>query len=333
MSGRTDLLRVMCGEAASRVPVVPLLGAFSARLVGYPVGRCLADPGLQAEAQLAAVEALAPDAVFPFMDLSAEAEALGAQVRWPGEGAPEIAKTVEPDALLGALRQKDTSAGRLPVFTETVRLLAGRAEGRYAVGAYVSGPWTLVATALGLAQAARLLRRDRETAAPLIEAAVRFGAALAADFSSAGADLVMVLEPCVAGGIMSPADFTALVRPALDGMLSQCRGCGPLPVLHVCGDARGVLPLLGPPAEYGLSVDAPVDLQYAAQHLHEGAALWGNVDPVDVLMRGTPEGVTAHCRRCMGAMAKRGGFVLASGCEVPPDAPLDNLRAMVGSAR
>ena len=333
MSRRTDLLRVMRGEAAQGVPVVPLLGAFSAKLVGHPVGRCLADTGLQAEAQVAAVEALAPDAIFPFMDLSAEAEALGAQVRRPGEGAPEISRPVESDALLGALGQRDTSAGRLPVFTETVRLLSARVGRECAVGAYVSGPWTLVATALGLGPAARLLRRDRETAARLIEAAARFGAALAADSSSAGADLVMVLEPCVAGGIMSPTDFTVLVRPALDEMLSQSRRCGPLPVLHICGDAKGVLSLLGPLAEYGLSVDAPVELPYAAQHLHEGAALWGNVNPVEVLMRGTPEDVTVHCRRCMGAMAKRGGFVLASGCEVPPHAPLGNVRAMVEAAR
>jgi len=185
---------------------------------------------------------------------------------------------------------------------------------------------------MGLAQASRLLRRDREMAARLVQAAARFGLALAADLARAGADIIMVLEPCVAGGIMAPRDVDSLVTPALGGLLAGCRDLGLRPVLHICGDAGGVLPALGPCASFPLSLDSQVELDQAAAVLPPDTVIWGNLNPVDVLMRGDAASVTTACGRCLDAMASRGRFVLSSGCEVPPGTPLENLQAMVRAA-
>ncbi len=55
----------------------------------------------------------------------------------------------------------------------------------------------------------------------------------------------------------------------------------------------------------------------------------GNVDPVGVLLKGTPEQVKAHCLACLEAMRGSDRFILSSGCAVSPLTPPENLRAMV----
>ena len=63
------------------------------------------------------------------------------------------------------------------------------------------------------------------------------------------------------------------------------------------------------------------------------ACLIGNVDPVTVLMQGTPEKVRAASNACLDAAAAGGGYILGSGCVVPRVSPFENVRAMVQAAR
>ena len=59
----------------------------------------------------------------------------------------------------------------------------------------------------------------------------------------------------------------------------------------------------------------------------------GNLDPVELLWRGTPEAVACAARQAMVDAGAHGGFILGSGCEVPVAAPRENLHAMIESVR
>lgn len=332
MNATPRLMRLLAGDRPDRVPVVPFIGAAAACWAGVPVEQAYLDPRVQTDALAAAFEIAQPDAVFPFMDLTAEAEALGAGIRWrPGVG-PEVSTALTADALAAALRKASPEAGRLPLFRETVSLLQRRLCSATAVGAYVPGPWTLVASALGLAQASRLMRREPEQADSLTGLAAAWARALMGRYADAGAAFIVVLEPCIAGGIMSPDDCRRSVVPRLALMVDSGRDLGLPVVLHVCGDANPILPVLGALECAGLSLDAPVDLPRAVAHLHPTTTIWGNLAPVTTLLQGTPDQVTDACRSCLTAMAHFPGHVLATGCEVPLATPPANLRAMVAGA-
>jgi uroporphyrinogen decarboxylase len=327
------LLQRLDGLDTDYTPVVPLLGAFSAQLVNVSPSRALRDPVLQTRAQLAAFAALEPDAIFPFMDLTVEPEALGAAVHWREATGPEVVRPLGPEDLLASLTALPVTAGRLPLVEETVAGLTAGLENRCAVGAYIPGPWTLVASTLGLGAAARLVRRDPEMVARLAAQATRFGLAQVDRLVACGARLVMILEPCAAGGILSPEDFAALALPGLQQLAGHCRAARAEPVVHICGDASPLLPLLARFSQVGLSLDHPVDLRGASGCLASTVTIWGNVDPVGVLMQGDVATVRLTVEHLLGMMAPRKGFVLTSGCEVPPATPMDNLRAMVAAAR
>ncbi len=81
-----------------------------------------------------------------------------------------------------------------------------------------------------------------------------------------------------------------------------------------------------------IEVDHKVDLALARSIVGDRACVIGNVDPVTVLLQGTPEQVRAVSEQCLRA-GRGGGDVLGSGCVVPRITPLDNIRAMVGAAQ
>jgi len=55
----------------------------------------------------------------------------------------------------------------------------------------------------------------------------------------------------------------------------------------------------------------------------------GNIDPVKTLRNGTPETVAAAIAQCYAEARPR--YIIAAGCEVPRDTPVENVRAMFRS--
>ena len=58
----------------------------------------------------------------------------------------------------------------------------------------------------------------------------------------------------------------------------------------------------------------------------------GNIDPVGILRNGTPETVTKAVTELLESCSKYPGFLLSSGCDIPPLTPLENLQAFFDAA-
>jgi len=62
-------------------------------------------------------------------------------------------------------------------------------------------------------------------------------------------------------------------------------------------------------------------------------AMMGNVPPLDVGVRGTPEGVARWARECLEKGAPGGGMILSFGGGVSPGTPAENIDALLQAAR
>jgi uroporphyrinogen decarboxylase len=58
----------------------------------------------------------------------------------------------------------------------------------------------------------------------------------------------------------------------------------------------------------------------------------GNVKPL-MFIEGTPMEIEAEARTLIPSFQDRGGFILSSGCEIPPESAPENIMAMVEAAR
>jgi uroporphyrinogen decarboxylase len=61
-------------------------------------------------------------------------------------------------------------------------------------------------------------------------------------------------------------------------------------------------------------------------------SLGGNVDPVKSLLMGDKAEVEKDARHCL-RKAGTDRFILMPGCGIPPNAPAENLKAMVKAAK
>jgi uroporphyrinogen-III decarboxylase len=84
-----------------------------------------------------------------------------------------------------------------------------------------------------------------------------------------------------------------------------------------------------------LEIDHKVDIVQACRIVGPEVALWGNLDPVGLLARGTPDQVEHASSHLLKAIRFSGHrrFVLSSGCTLALETPVENLEAMVRAAR
>ena len=80
-----------------------------------------------------------------------------------------------------------------------------------------------------------------------------------------------------------------------------------------------------------VNIDSKVELVKAREILGNTSAIKGNIDPVDVLLKGDEAKVRKAAEECIKAVPD--GFMLSPGCEVPKNTPYNNMKAMVHSVR
>lgn len=86
-----------------------------------------------------------------------------------------------------------------------------------------------------------------------------------------------------------------------------------------------------PKAKCVLSLDGASDIFKAKEVLGDHMCLMGDVSP-RMLTIGTPDEVATYSRRLIDELGPS-GFILAQGCDIPPDAKPENVRAMIEAVR
>ena len=92
-----------------------------------------------------------------------------------------------------------------------------------------------------------------------------------------------------------------------------------------------VLELMADTGANILELDHKVSLRAAKGRVGHRVCLMGNLDPVELLRRGSPAAVNCAAAQATTDTGGR-GFILGSGCEVPVEAPRENIKAMIQAA-
>jgi MtaA/CmuA family methyltransferase len=171
---------------------------------------------------------------------------------------------------------------------------------------------------------------DQPLVLALMDRCAEYTVAYAQAMAAAGADMLSGGDS--PAGLMGPRLYREIALPYERQVIARIKASTDKPVsLHICGDAT---PILGDMAATGadvLELDHQVDLARALPLIGPDIAIWGNLDPVRVLARGTPEQVRQATRDVLETVraANHRRFVVSSGCTLAVETPPDNLRAML----
>jgi hypothetical protein len=107
---------------------------------------------------------------------------------------------------------------------------------------------------------------------------------------------------------------------------------GITPILHMDSDWTPFFHYFRdfPRASCILNLDGSSDIFKAKEILGDRMCIMGDV-PAALLKLGEPDEVDEYCRRLIVEVGGDGGFILGSGCTVPPDAKPENVKAMLAS--
>jgi len=335
MMQKTLLERVQNAYAKGRRLVAPLMGFPGLRLTGSTVKLAQQNYGEHYKVLRALVKKFNPDIIFPLMDLSVEANAMGRYTVFPKQDSATVVKDHFEIADLTMQKHINISFDtRLLGYVETIKLMNIGFPENVLRGAYVTGPYSLAGLIMGADEAAMatILEPDKLTAlceftTEKIQEYVRL-------LIGAGAQIICILEPSAV--MLGPDQFEQFSSRFVRHINDSCRYADVATVYHTCGNTMHLIEKMVDSQVDAISLDSPaagVDLPAVAERVNDEIILLGNINPTGHILKSTPKAVENEVVQLMRVMEPYSNFVLSTGCDLPQETPLENISAFLNTGR
>ena len=195
------------------------------------------------------------------------------------------------------------------------------------------GPLTACGVLVGVENLMVAIADEEEWVEDLMDFAVRCLAVYADLMVEAGTDILNLCDPVSSGNMISMDMFEEFVVPSL-AKYNELKKNKDVPVLvHICGNSGSRVEYVRDFGAKFFSVDSMVDLRDMLAKCGHRTVMVGNINPAEVMLQGTAQDVYDETMRILALGKENGGGVIpCTGCELPPDTPLENILAMVKAA-
>jgi uroporphyrinogen decarboxylase len=140
---------------------------------------------------------------------------------------------------------------------------------------------------------------------------------------------IMLLDDIV--GMVSVEHYEAFIAPRLRRIFDEFEGL--IRIYHNDTPCAHLYPALAEANFDVFNFTHEVDIAQVKAMMGHRVALMGNVPPLDVGVRESPEVVAQWSKTCLDRAAPGGGMILSVGGGVSPGMPAENIDAMLQAAR
>lgn len=334
MNSRERFFTALEGKPTDRLPLVPISMMAAADAVGALYGEYATDYRVQVRGQIAFAEKYDIDHVSAISDPATEAADCGADVLYHKDHPPaldEERSLLRDKETLKKLKVPDPSAGkRMTNRLRVVESLKQQVGNEKVVEGWIEGPVAQSCDLRGINRVMMDFYDDPAFIRDLMEFVFQMEMEYARAQVALGADVIGVGD--AAASLIGPELYREFALPLHKRYVEALHAMGVRVRLHICGDARPVLPYLRELKADLVDLDSLVPVADARAHAGPDQVLAGNINPVNVLRNGTPEEIRAAIARCYEE-AGRQAYMVAAGCEVPRDTAPENLLALRDAAR
>jgi MtaA/CmuA family methyltransferase len=333
VTSRDRVLAMMAGRPVDHLPCLPITMMFAAGQIGAKYRDYATDFRVLVEAQIRTAEAFAFDYVSVISDPGCEAADCGAAIKYFDDQPPAIDETQARLADKSAFRTLQVpdplGGGRMTNRVRGVALFQERVGAEKAIEGWIEGPCAEAADLRGINALMTDFYDDPAFVRDLFEFIVEMELRFARAQVDAGIDLMGVGD--AAASLVGPAIYEEFVWPCEKKLVDGLHQMGTRVRLHICGNTRRILEGMGRLGCEIVDLDFMVPLSEARAKMGSSQVLLGNLDPVRAVRGGTPESIAAALAECHRAAGPR--YIVGAGCEVPRDAPPENVRAFAAYAR
>jgi uroporphyrinogen decarboxylase len=315
--------------------ISPLMGFPGIRLVNSTIKLAQQNYGEHYKVIQSLVNRFHPDIIFPLMDLSVEANALGRHTVFPKHDTPTVVKDHFDNAELKMQKQINiTYDTRLLGYVETIRLLCLNFSENILKGAYVTGPYSLASLIMGADIAALAAIMEPERLLELCEFTVERIQEYIRLLTGAGAQVICVLEPSAV--MLGPEEFQKFSSNFVRHIVNSYRYTDVAIIYHTCGNTMHLIEKMVDSQVDAISLDSPkigVSLPEVAKRVKNQTILMGNIDPTGIILNGNPEEVKEEVFDLLKSMDSCENFILSTGCDLPQEIPFENIQAFIETGR
>lgn len=319
-------------EQPDRCNIIPLVTSHAARVKGIKLRDYYTNGESMARAQITAYELYGHDAISIFSEVGIIAEAMGSEFAYPDDDLPVLKNPVLSKVDIEEVAiPKTAKAGRLSLYIEAIEYAYGALGDRVPILAYVPAPFT---TGMMLSDPNDFLLqtiRDAPHIKKVMEKSLAAAIEFCYDIIDAGG-LPIIVDPLASSSVISPRAYKEFALPYERRLIDFLHRYDLDVILHICGETTPILDLLPDTNADLISLDR-VSIANALDKLSRKMRIIGNFDTSNLAFSkpgAINEGVMEMAR--LGKDAPK-GYVVSTGCEVPIQTPVENVKAFMKAAR
>lgn len=267
--------------------------------------------------------------------MAAEPSAFGAKLHFHADSPPSIAPVIE-DLSFWAREIKPVNPqedGLMPLVLRLYETMDARlhADGLGINMVAARGPMALASWLTGISPLMMEMAMNPDNVTRILEATTTtvirwLQAQLDALHAPEG---ILVLDDIV--GMVSKKHYETLIHPHLRRIFDEFDGL--IRIYHNDTPCAHLYESLADANFDVFNFSHTADIAETHAKMGHRVALMGNVPPLDVGVRGTPDEVYQSARACVEKMAGKGGLILSFGGGVSPGTPPENIDALVRAVR
>lgn len=264
------------------------------------------------------------DFIYPLSDGNIISESLGVKLLKPDYDFPSPLehKFTTTESIRNLEIPDPYSLKRMPTNLKSQNLISSNIDKPLYVSIF--GPFTLAVQLAGATHLLREIIKNKDFVIEILEYTKKAVREYAKAVVKAGVKYMSIAEP--ASVTLSPENFRELVLPRLNYVYDSV-DCWKQ--LHICGDTWKFLDMMIETNSDAISLDQIMNMEEVIKHFPSDKILVGNLDPIRLIGKGTPDQVNKKTTELLDKMEPYDNFMMAFGCNAPNDAPDENIKEAI----
>jgi len=138
-------------------------------------------------------------------------------------------------------------------------------------------------------------------------------------------------DPSSGCSVISPKLYSEFVKPYHKEVVDHFHELNTTVTFHICGYLDPIMEEVESIGIDAMSIDEQSSLEKMMEISQEKTVVIGNVAPL-LFANGTEKEIEDAVAKCLKTAANRKNYILGSGCAVPPQTPLNNIKAFMEAA-